>query len=117
MQNIKSIILVLFITSFFIACGSEHKHEDMNHETHMNENHEHQMKDADNSSSELVREGTIDVESLDTNNDGSLYECPMDWNVLDDKDGSCPVCGMDLKEYSIAEVKANLDKYGYQYKK
>jgi len=68
-------------------------------------------------SSSLVREGIIDVESIDVNKDGKLYECPMDWNVLSDEAGRCPVCNMYLKEFTIVEVKANLDKYGFEYKK
>ncbi len=68
-------------------------------------------------SSSLVREGTIDVESIDANNDGKLFECPMDWNVISDEDGRCPVCNMYLKELKIEEVKANLDKHGFEYKK
>lgn len=67
--------------------------------------------------SELVRLGTIDVESLDANKDGKIYECPMDWNVLNDEHGDCPVCGMDMKEYSLSDIKFNLDKYGYEYNK
>jgi len=68
-------------------------------------------------SSSLVREGIVDVESIDANNDGKLFECPMDWNVISDEDGRCPVCNMYLKEYTIEEVKTNLDKHGYEYKK
>ena len=70
-----------------------------------------------NHSSSLVREGVIDIESLDENKDGKLFECPMDWNVLSDEEGRCPVCNMYLKEFSIDEVKANLDKYGFEYKR
>jgi len=66
--------------------------------------------------SELVRKGIIDVESIDHNHDGNIHECPMDWNVLSDESGSCPTCGMDLKEYTIADVKTNLKKYGYDFK-
>ncbi len=73
------------------------------------EKHEH--------SSSLVREGIIDVESIDVNKDEKLFECPMDWNVLTDEEGRCPVCNMYLKEFTIDEVKANLDKHGYEYKK
>jgi Cu(I)/Ag(I) efflux system membrane fusion protein/cobalt-zinc-cadmium efflux system membrane fusion protein len=68
-------------------------------------------------SSSLVREGIVDVESIDANNDGKLFECPMDWNVISDEDGRCPVCNMYLKEHTIEEVKANLDKHGFEYKK
>ncbi len=68
-------------------------------------------------SSYIVHEGVIDVESIDKNMDRKLWECPMDWNVISDESGRCPVCNMKLKEYSIENVKANLDKYGYEYKK
>lgn len=67
--------------------------------------------------SSIVHERVIDVESIDKNNDGKLWECPMDWNVISDESGRCPVCNMRLKEYTIDEIKANLDKYGYEYKK
>jgi Cu(I)/Ag(I) efflux system membrane fusion protein len=70
-----------------------------------------------NHSSSIVRVGVIDVNSIDKNKDGKLWECPMDWNVISDESGRCPVCNMKLKEYSIDEVKANLDKYGFEYKK
>lgn len=81
-----------------------------------NAHHDHLHSDGD-VKSELVREGVIDVESLDADKDGNIYECPMDWNVLNDVDGDCPVCGMKLKEFSMAEVKDNLTKYGYEFKK
>ncbi|MFB3056274.1 MAG: efflux RND transporter periplasmic adaptor subunit [Ignavibacteriaceae bacterium] len=73
------------------------------------EKHEH--------SSSLVREGIINVESIDTNKDGKLFECAMDWNVLSDEDGRCPVCNMYLKEFTIDEVKENLDKHSFEYNK
>lgn len=65
----------------------------------------------------IVHEGVIDVAAIDKNNDGKLWECPMDWNVIADESGRCPECSMKLKEYSIVDVKTNLDKYGYEYKK
>lgn len=105
-QNIKIIFSVLAVFLIF-ACSK--KDEDAHH-------HDHPHSDGD-TKSELVREGIIDVQSIDTDKDGNIYECPMDWNVLNDKDGDCPVCGMKLKEYSIAEIKDNLTKYGYEYKK
>jgi Cu(I)/Ag(I) efflux system membrane fusion protein/cobalt-zinc-cadmium efflux system membrane fusion protein len=68
-------------------------------------------------SSSIIHEGTIDLKSIDTNKDGKLFECPMDWNVISDEDGRCPVCNMYLKEYTIDEVKTNLDKNGFEYRK
>lgn len=102
--KVSAILFLLML----LSC-SEQKVED-------HSNHDHGDMDKDHLS-ELVREGIIDVESIDKNNDGKIYECPMDWNVLSDKAGSCPTCGMDLKEYSLDEVKANLIKYGYEFKK
>ncbi|WP_337865512.1 efflux RND transporter periplasmic adaptor subunit [Ignavibacterium sp.] len=75
-----------------------------------NKTHEH------NHSSSIIHEGIIDVESIDKNKDGKLWECPMDWNVISDEARRCPLCNMKLKEYSIEEIKTNLDKYGYKYK-
>lgn len=66
--------------------------------------------------SELVREGVIDVEAIDVNKDGKLYQDVMDWNVISDKPGKCPLCGMTLQEMSIEQVKKNLKKNGFKYK-
>lgn len=118
MKNILKILSIIFLTFVLTSCGGDAKTEEQSSSDNMQMNgHEHQMKDAEGMEHEMVRKGVIDVESLDANEDGKLYECPMDWNVLSDHDGDCPTCGMNLKEYSIADVKANLDKYGYEYKK
>lgn len=68
-------------------------------------------------SDSIVHKGVIDVESIDKNKDGKLWECPMDWNVISDRSGRCPLCNMKLKEYTIGEVKTNLEKNGFEYKK
>jgi hypothetical protein len=73
------------------------------------ENHDH--------SSSIVHEGVIDVQSIDKNKDGKLWECPMDWNVISDESGRCPLCNMKLKEFTIDQVKNNLEKHGFEYKK
>jgi transcription initiation factor IIE alpha subunit len=56
------------------------------------------------------------VESLDKNHDGKLYEDVMDFNVISDKPGTCPLCGMKLHEMTIQQVKENLKKHGFKYK-
>ena len=66
--------------------------------------------------SSIVRKGIIDVESTDINRDGKVFQDPMDWNVISDKDGRCPVCGMFLKEVTIEEAKMNLKENGFEYK-
>jgi Cu(I)/Ag(I) efflux system membrane fusion protein/cobalt-zinc-cadmium efflux system membrane fusion protein len=40
----------------------------------------------------------------------------MDWNVISDKPGKCPICGMKLKEVTIEKAKANLLKNGFKVK-
>jgi len=64
-----------------------------------------------------IRKGVIDLSSIDKNKDGKLYEDVMDWNVISDKPGECPICGMTLKEFTIKEVEKNLTEHGFKYKK
>jgi membrane fusion protein, copper/silver efflux system len=63
-----------------------------------------------------IRKGIIDLSSIDKNKDGKLYEDIMDLNVISDKPGTCPLCGMTLREFTINQVKENLTKHGFQYK-
>ncbi len=63
-----------------------------------------------------IRKGVIDLSAIDKNKDGKLYEDIMDWNVISDKRGTCPLCGMTLREFSIKEIKENLTKHGFEYK-
>ena len=76
------------------------------------------MKSHENNDDEksLVRTGVIDVKSIDKNGDGFVYQDFMDWNVISDKDGRCPVCGMYLQKVSIKEAEKNLTKHGFKHK-
>jgi Cu(I)/Ag(I) efflux system membrane fusion protein/cobalt-zinc-cadmium efflux system membrane fusion protein len=93
---------------------TEEEKTEMNMEAH---DHSSSQPEADELKAQIVHDGVIDVEAIDKNKDGKLFECPMDWNVISDEDGRCPLCNMFLKEYTIEGIKANLDKYGYEYKK
>jgi len=62
----------------------------------------------------IVREGTIDLNKIDENKDGKVYEDMMDYNVVADNPGTCPLCGMKLKEVTIEEAKTNLVKNGFK---
>lgn len=66
--------------------------------------------------SDLVRTGTIDLEAIDKNNDGKVYQDAMDWNVISDEPGKCPLCGMTLREFTLEEAKANLEENGFKAK-
>ena len=70
----------------------------------------------DSVESDLIRKGVIDLEAIDKNNDGKLYQDFMDWNVISDKPGECPLCGMTLQEVTLEEAKKNLEENGYEAK-
>ena len=65
----------------------------------------------------IVRTGVINVKAIDKNKDGKVFQDPMDWNVISDKPGKCPLCKMELKEVTIKEAEANLVKNGFKIKK
>ena len=116
-MKIKTILIIASLVIAFTNSCSEQNKEEVSEKMEMQKDKAMSDHSIDKATSELVREGVIDLKAIDANADGKIYECPMDWNVLDDKAGDCPVCGMNLKEYSLEDTKANLDKYGYEYKK
>ncbi|MCB0744508.1 MAG: efflux RND transporter periplasmic adaptor subunit, partial [Ignavibacteriae bacterium] len=69
-----------------------------------------------NHDNSIVHDGNIDLEAIDKNNDGKVFQDPMDWNVISDKAGRCPICNMILEEVSINEAKKNLKENGFEYK-
>ena len=76
-----------------------------------------QMKNKKEMSSVIkAYKGVIDLKSIDVNKDGKVYQCPMDFNVLSDKPGIDPKCGMKLKEVSLVQAKKNLIKHGFKVK-
>jgi Cu(I)/Ag(I) efflux system membrane fusion protein len=70
----------------------------------------------DSHSTPVAYKGIIDVKSIDDNKDGKIYQCPMDFNVLSDKPGVDPKCGMNLQEVTIQQAKENLVKHGFKVK-
>jgi hypothetical protein len=66
--------------------------------------------DKKNIDSTIVRESEIDLSAIDKNKDGKVYQDQMCWNVISDKAGKCPQCGMTLKEVSLKKAKENLIK-------
>jgi hypothetical protein len=65
----------------------------------------------DGSSLSIIRDSTVNVLSLDADKDGYLYQCEMDYNVISDKPGTCPKCGMTLKKVTVTEAKKNSDAF------
>jgi hypothetical protein len=35
----------------------------------------------------------------------------MDWEVISDEPGICPICKMDLEKFSVKEAQKNLIEY------
>jgi hypothetical protein len=73
--------------------------------------HENQVRDVD---SELIRAEGTNVAALDVNNDGTVYQCPMDYQVIADSLEICPICKMDLEVYTVAEAQSNLEEHYQQ---
>ena len=68
------------------------------------------------SSQEWIRTEPVDVKAVDANQDGFVYQDPMDWNVIADEEGKCPKCGMFLKKVTIDEAEKNLKDNGFTVK-
>ena len=77
---------------------------------HQHGNHSKTVMKKDTSKVEnIVREGIIDLKAIDKNKDDKVFQDMMDWNVISDKPGKCPICGMDLIKASTAPatIKTN----------
>ena len=101
-----SIFFFMFLLSTVLSAQEkDHKHSD-----------KHEQKKEDMQKHPLVREGEIDIETIDKNKDGKVFQDPMDWNVISDEPGKCPLCEMKLKEVSLKQVKKNLIDHGHKVK-
>ncbi len=77
---------------------------------------EHVGEEEHNHATSIVHKGIIDLAAIDKNGDGKVFQDPMDWNVISDEEGRCPLCNMFLKEVTIDEAKMNLKMNGFEYK-
>ena len=116
------LILIAIAALAFYGCGNDQQKDDEvmdeMHKTngdHMDEGHmsEQEMPML---GEEVIRKGTIDVDGIDENKDGMVYQDMMDWNVISDMPGKCPLCKMTLKEVSIKQAKENLVKNDFKVK-
>ena len=113
-------IVTIFLSSFNINAQDKPKtqmhHSNMQmHDssaTHKMMNKNHQMHDMKMNS--IVHEGEINLKKIDNNNDGKVFQDMMDWNVIADSAGRCPLCNMKLKEVTIDEAKKNLEKHNFK---
>jgi len=110
---LKLFSIIILASFLFAGCGEKKDHED-----NYNLDNEGPIEQgtADTTASDIVREGVIDVASIDENKDRHVYQCPMDWNVLSDNQGSCPVCNMNLERFTVTTARDNLQKNDFQVK-
>jgi len=103
---ISFILILSFSLATLTACSKNEK----------DSKQEHKSKQTKNDNASIIRKGVIDVKSIDENNDGYVYQDMMDWNVISDEAGKCPVCGMKLKKVSIEDAEKNLTSHNFQIK-
>jgi Cu(I)/Ag(I) efflux system membrane fusion protein/cobalt-zinc-cadmium efflux system membrane fusion protein len=96
----------IIVLSIFTACNQDKNTRD----------HESMNMEKKQSNSAIVHEGMIDLMAIDKNKDGMVYQDMMDWNVISDEPGKCPLCKMTLTEVSIEQAKENLVKNNFKVK-
>ena len=125
MNSQKSFMnIIIFITLSFLLNGTilaQHQHnsdstktgkEKMNCCKTMNGSNQ-EMK---SEKTDMGEKNNIDLEIVDKNKDGKVYQCPMCADQLADAPGECSKCGMDLKEITLEKAKENLIKNGFKVK-
>lgn len=108
----KSVKIFLTVLSLIVISSSANVAQEHNHKDHS----KMEMKKDTTKVDDIVRKGVIDLQSIDKNKDGKVFQDPMDWNVISDKAGKCPLCKMTLKEVTIKKAKENLKKNGFKVK-
>ena len=117
-KSFLSILFVITISASFSFAQNMYSmkvdHEHMHKMDMKNDSSQTMKKDTPKNS--IVREGVIDLKAIDANKDGKVYQDVMDYNVISDKPGKCPLCGMTLKEVTLKKAKETLLKSGFEVK-
>ena len=109
MRTIKILLVACALITMSSATILAQEHQHGNHS-------KTEMKKDTTQAENMVREGTIDLKAIDKNKDGKAFQDQMDWNVISDKPGKCPLCKMTLKEVTLKKAKENLIKNGFKVK-
>jgi formamidopyrimidine-DNA glycosylase len=112
----NSISAVLFLVTAFLilTCSSIFAQDMKNMPMHDMKNMKHEK--IVNVDSTIIHKGVIDLKKIDKNKDGKVFQDQMDWNVISDKPGKCPLCGMTLKEVTLKSTKKYLIENGFKAK-
>ncbi len=109
MKSIKILIVVCTFITYSSAVIYAQEHQHGNHSTM-------DMKKDSVKSENIIRIGVINLTAIDKDKDGNVFQDQMDWNVISDKPGKCPLCKMTLKEVTIKTAKHNLIKNKFKTK-
>ena len=109
MQTMKILLVACALITMSSATILAQEHQHGNHS-------KTEMKKDTSKVENIVREGTIDLKAIDKNKDGKVFQDQMDWNVISDKAGKCPLCKMTLKEVTLKKAKEILIKNGFKVK-
>lgn len=110
MNTMKILLVACALVTMSSASILAQEHQRGNHS-------KTEMKKDTSKVENIVREGTIDLKAIDKNKDGKVFQDQMDWNVISDKPGKCPLCKMTLKEVALKQALENLTKYGFKVNK
>ncbi|MFH0733089.1 MAG: heavy metal-binding domain-containing protein [bacterium] len=118
--SLMLLALIIFVAKPTFWGSNNHQMDNMEQNHTQNNNHKMQNNQQSQNNnmmeSSIIREGVIDLSVIDENKDGKVFQDSMDWNVISDKPGKCPVCKMLLVEFSLKDAKSNLEKNGYKTK-
>lgn len=108
--------IMALMLALFIACGSDSGDSEAQMQDKMLSNGAMEDNQPMKSSEDWIRTQPVDVKAVDLNQDGYVYQDPMDWNVIADEEGKCPKCGMFLVKVTVDEAIKNLKNNGYTVK-
>lgn len=108
--------LFLFVISCFVLSGSSIFAQDMKNMPMHDMKNMKQAKAINKADSAIVHKGVINLKAIDKNKDGRVFQDQMDWNVISDNPGKCPLCKMTLKEVTLEKAKENLLKHNFKVK-
>ncbi|PKL84902.1 MAG: hypothetical protein CVV22_10590 [Ignavibacteriae bacterium HGW-Ignavibacteriae-1] len=116
----KTVFQIILGTALFVALSATNLNAQCSmmqgHGNHSGHSDHGKHNTDDGGDNTIIRKGIIDVYEIDVDKDGFVYQDPMDWNVISDKPGKCPLCGMKLKKVKIKEAIGNLKDNGFEVK-
>lgn len=89
---IRIFIRLILFTTLFISCNNDEKKSHDDHSGH-----------------EMHRENKVDTSGA------TVYWCPMDTQIVQNKPGTCPICGMDLEPRPMTHAHDSMAEKDWVY--